>query len=239
MTLNRNIWTAQDYGEYRKLLLENAEEDYKSFHEKLCKTSRAQILGVRLPKIKKFAAEILKGNAVSFLNAVKNDYYEEVMTEGLVTAGLKMPFPEKIEYTERFLPKIDNWAVCDSVCSAYKFGKNENDRVFRFCESCALSDKEYSIRFGTVLLMDKFITEDYIDKLFPLFDKTDCSYYYTSMAVAWSISFCYIKFREKTEKYLKTTEIDTVTYNRAIQKIADSNRISKEEKDKVKLLRRK
>lgn len=239
MMLNRDIWTAEDYAQYREILSENAEEGYKNFHERLCKTSRAEILGVRLPKIKKFASEILKGNAVSFLKEVKNDYYEEVMTEGLVTAGLKMPFYEKIKYTERFLPKIDNWAVCDSVCSAYKFGKNEKDGVFRFCEKCALSDKEYYIRFGTVLLMDKFITDEYIDRLFVIFDKTDCSYYYTSMAVAWSISFCYIKFRNETEKYLNETEIDTATYNRAIQKIVDSNRVSKEEKEKVKLLRRK
>lgn len=51
--------------------------------------------------------------------------YEEIMIRGLVTAKLKMPLAEKFVYIEEFLPYIDNWAVCDSFCTALKPKKNE------------------------------------------------------------------------------------------------------------------
>lgn len=51
------------------------------------------------------------------------------------------------------------------------------------------------------------------------------------MAQAWLISIMYIKFREKTLEYLKENSLDTWTHNKAIQKIRESTRVSKEDKE--------
>ena len=62
--------------------------------------------------------------------------------------------------------------------------------------------------------------------------------YYASMAVAWAVSVCYVKFPEITMEYL--TEWNTLgedTYRRALQKILESRRAEEEQKQQIRLLR--
>ena len=54
------------------------------------------------------------------------------------------------------------------------------------------------------------------------------------MAVAWAISVCYVKFRDKTLKLLKIKELDIFVQNKAIQKIRESFRVSDEDKEMLK-----
>ena len=62
--------------------------------------------------------------------------------------------------------------------------------------------------------------------------------YYVKMAVAWAVSICYIHFPEKTQKLLKENSLDDWTHNKTIQKIRESLRISKEEKEMLKTWKR-
>jgi len=62
--------------------------------------------------------------------------------------------------------------------------------------------------------------------------------YYVKMANAWLISICYIKYPSKTQTFLQNTSIDNWTYNKAIQKICESRRISVEEKEKIILMKK-
>ena len=59
------------------------------------------------------------------------------------------------------------------------------------------------------------------------------------MAKAWLISVCYVKFKEKTLVFLLNNNLDTFTYNKAIQKIIESNRINISDKEYLKQLKRK
>ena len=61
---------------------------------------------------------------------------------------------------------------------------------------------------------------------------------YVKMAAAWAVSVCYVKFPEKTEVFLRKNLLDDFTHNKAIQKIRESYRVSKEEKERLKELRR-
>jgi 3-methyladenine DNA glycosylase AlkD len=63
--------------------------------------------------------------------------------------------------------------------------------------------------------------------------------YYVQMMVAWLLSISYIKFKEKTYQFLLSNKLDNFTFNKTISKICDSYRISKEEKQQLKYLRRK
>ena len=58
------------------------------------------------------------------------------------------------------------------------------------------------------------------------------------MANAWLISICYIKYNSKTRLFLNNNTLDNWTHNKAIQKIIESTRISKEEKNILKQLKR-
>ena len=59
------------------------------------------------------------------------------------------------------------------------------------------------------------------------------------MAVAWAISIAFVKYREKTLKFLQNTKLDNFTYNKALQNIAESYRVDKVTKEEIKKMKRK
>ena len=95
------------------------------------------------------------------------------------------------------------------------------------------SKHEYEIRFALVSMLNHFVTEEYIDRLLDRLNHINSDAYYVQMAAAWAVSVCYIKFPEKTTLFLQTDTMDTFTHNKSIQKIRESYRVSKEEKDKL------
>ena len=88
-------------------------------------------------------------------------------------------------------------------------------------------------------MLDFFINEEYIDQVLEILGKVRHEGgYYVKMAAAWAVSVCYVKFPEKTEVFLRKNLLDDFTHNKAIQKIRESYRVSKEEKERLKELRR-
>ena len=49
---------------------------------------------------------------------------------------------------------------------------------------------------------------------------------------------CYVKFPEKTRAFLEKDTLDDFTHNKAIQKIRESYRVSKEEKEQLTCFKR-
>lgn len=222
----------------RKQIFELADEEYKKFHSKLCPYND-NIIGVRLPLLRKLAKDLAKGNWREYIKSAQNEYYEEVMLQGIVLGYVKTDVEEILNYVTDFVPKIDNWAVCDSFCNGLKFTRRNKVRVFEFLQTYLKSKQEFEMRFGVVMLLDFYIEENYIDRVLELLDKSKHEGYYVKMAVAWAISICYVKFPEKTMKYLKNNSLDNFTYNKAIQKITESLRVDKETKVLIRSMKRK
>ena len=63
--------------------------------------------------------------------------------------------------------------------------------------------------------------------------------YYVKMGVAWAISIFYIKQPQLTLPLLQENNLDDFTHNKAIQKIRESFRVSKEDKEMLNGLKRK
>lgn len=231
--------------ETRKRLLELADEKYREFHSGLV-PGKENILGVRMPKLRELAKEINKGDWRLWLSlneeAIKaeNVLYEEIMLRGLVIGGGKdASLPEILDYIESYVPYIDNWAVCDGFCSTLKIVKKHKEEVWEFLQPYLNSDKEFFIRFGVVMLLDYYIDEDYLQKLFGIFDKIHHEGYYVKMAVAWAISICYVKFPKETKMYLEENKsLDDFTYNKAIQKACESYRVAAEDKTLLRSMKR-
>ena len=133
-----------------------------------------------------------------------------------------------------FIPEINNWAVCDSFCSTLKFTAKNKERVWDFIQPYAHSQKEFEQRFCAVMLLDYFINAEYIDRTLALLTQIDTSQYYSSMAVAWALAECFIKFREKTEPFINKNSFDEMTLKRTIRKICDSYRVDEDVKLRVK-----
>mgnify|MGYP003305544549 CR=1 FL=1 len=48
-------------------------------------------------------------------------YYEEIMLKGMIIGlNKKLEWKNIERYINEFVPKIDNWAICDTFCSSLK-----------------------------------------------------------------------------------------------------------------------
>ncbi|WP_343003352.1 DNA alkylation repair protein [Clostridium sp. 2218st1_F5_2218SCRN_220325] len=221
----------------RDKLFELSDDKFKTFHSRLCPNTD-NIIGVRLPLLRQLAKEIAKGDWRNFLSNSKEEYYEEILINGLVIAYAKCDVEERLNYIESFVPKIDNWAICDSFCNTLKFVNKNKEIMWEFIQSYLKSYNEFEIRFAVVIILNYYITEDYIDLVLKTLDNIKHDGYYVKMAVAWAISMCFIKFEEKTMAYLKDNSLDDFTYNKSLQKICESLRIDKNTKELIKSMKR-
>ena len=217
----------------RKKLFELQDLNYKEFHSNLC-PNIDKIIGVRVPQLRQLAKEIAKGNYDEFLIKAQDEYCEELLLQGLVIGYAKISIEETFTYLEKFIPKINSWAVCDTTCSNLKVTNKYREEMWEFLQKYINSDKEYIIRFVFVMYLNYYLTEEYIDKILDQIDKIMNQEYYAQMAIAWLISFAYIKQKEKTKKYIIQNKLDKFTQNKAIQKICESYRVSEQEKEILK-----
>ncbi|MGM9530720.1 DNA alkylation repair protein [Intestinibacter sp.] len=222
----------------RNKLFELSDEKYKKFHSGLCPNTD-NIIGVRLPQLRQIAKEIAKGDWRGYLENCLEDYYEENLINGLVIAYAKCDVEEKLQYIKGFVPKIDNWAICDSFCNSLKFTVKNREIVWEFLQPYLDSDKEFELRFAVVMMLNYYITEEYIDVVLKCLDKISHDGYYVKMAVAWAVSICFIHFEDKTMDFLKNNNLDYFTYNKSLQKICESLRVDKDTKILIKSMKRK
>lgn len=117
--------------EIRKKIFELADSKYKEFHSGLCPDTN-NIVGVRVPILREYAKELAKGDFRKYLANAKENYYEEVMLQGMVIGLAKMELDERLKYIESFVPKIDNWAVCDTFCAGLKFVNKDKEAMWEF-----------------------------------------------------------------------------------------------------------
>ena len=225
----------------KKELKQLVDEKYREFHKGLCPGTE-NILGIRVPVLRDYAKKLAKEYEIKeLLKNIDNEYYEEIMLQGMLI-GLEKDKDKGIQNIlkdiEEFVPKIDNWAVCDVFCAGLKMTKKHVKEMWDFLQKYVTSDKEFEIRFGVVMILDYYITEEYLEKNFAIFDNIKSDQYYVQMAVAWAISVCLIKFYDKTIEYLKNAKIDKFTYNKALQKAIESYRISQEQKVELRKMKK-
>lgn len=230
--------------EIKDFLISSRDKKFREFSSSLCPyDDKERFIGVRTPIIKKYAKYLLKQyNIQDLIENIENDYYEELLLEGLIIDYAKIELNKKIEYVEMFVPKIINWAICDTFCSSFKFKDIERESIWKLINKYKNSSSEFEIRFFVVMMMDHFLIDEYIDDVFKNIEyiaRKKYEYYYVKMGIAWLISEAYIKFKNKTETYLSSNSLDDWTQNKSIQKIRESFRVTKEDKEYLKKLKRK
>lgn len=215
-------------------LISMQDKKYKEFHKGLCPGTE-NIVGIRVPILRNYAKELLKQhNWKTLIKNIDNNYYEEIMLQGMIIGLAKDDFKSIIQEIEKFLPKIDNWAVCDTFCAGLKITKKHKKEMWNFIQKYIQSKKEFEVRFSVVMILDCYIEDEYLEKIFEIFDSIKREEYYIQMAVAWAISICLIKYYDRTLNYLKTAKLDKFTYNKALQKAIESYRITKEQKQTLR-----
>ena len=229
MNLTKEKWTKEEYFEFSKYLLTLADTKFRDFSTKIIEDN--SLIGIRTPILKNIAKSIFKGNYKEFLKVCKPTNYEEKLIYGLIIGNIKEFNKETIKYINKYSKMINNWALCDLFCSNLKFVKNNKKEVFKYILDNINSNNLWIRRLCFVLLLDYYIESEYIDIIFELCDTYNTNDYYVEMSVAWLISICYIKEKDKTIKYLDNNKLNDFTYNKTIQKIIESKRVTKEEKN--------
>jgi len=231
MNLIKDIWTKKDYDDYIKYLISLKEDSYAVFHRKLVATGY-EILGIRIPIIRDIVKKISKGNIESFLQLSNSIYYEEVLIEGLIIEVTK-----DFEKLDAYLPKIDNWAICDAF--SLKWLKKDLNKHLPKILSYLKSDEEFIVRFGLIMLLGNYVQEEYMEMLCESLDDLKLDKYYVNMAAAWLLCEMYVKEQKACERYLLVSKVNKFTFNKAISKIRDSFRVSQEKKDYLNTLKRR
>lgn len=225
--------------EIREHLYTLADKNYQEFQRGLVPGNNS-IIGVRVPVLRKYAKELLKEQKASdLLQIVANDYYEEILLQGMLIGLQPKPDWETVvAQIKIFVPKIDNWAICDIFCGELKITKNYLEEMYTIIEEYLISEAEFARRFGVVMLLDYYIEEAYLDQLFEKFDMINLDGYYVQMAVAWAVSICLIKYYQRTLAYLEHCTLDDFTYHKALQKAIESYRLTREQKDFLRTKKR-
>jgi 3-methyladenine DNA glycosylase AlkD len=199
--------------------------------------SKEQIIGVRIPLLRKFAKEIGReypDKAKAFCEELPHLYYEENNLHAFLIEQ-ERDFDKAIEALDLFLPFVDNWATCDSMIP--KTLKKDPERLSLKVSQWLSSEHTYTVRFGINMLMKFFMDDDfkteYADWVAALPDDD----YYVMMGAAWYFATALSKRYDEIIGYIKEKRLPPRTHVKTIQKALESYCISKEQKLYLKTLK--
>lgn len=206
-----------------------ADPAYRAFQQPLL-PGVEHYLGVRLPVLQKIAARLAKeGWQAEF--ARPDETFEEQMLRGLVLGRLKGTPEEILPMVREFLPQIDNWAVCDSFCAGFKMAKIYKEEIFSFAEECAASSAQYTARAGAVLLLWYYAAPEDLPRSLLAYRRLRCPAFYARMGAAWGYSVFAAADFDKTVAAMQTAGLDDAVWNKALQKMRESRRITPAQKE--------
>ena len=110
--------------------------------------------------------------------------------------------------------------------------------MWKFITGFLTSNKEFEIRFMLVMMINYYLENKYIHKVFDILDNIKCDFYYVDMAMSWLLATSLVNNEKDTLEYLKNNNLSDFVVNKAISKANESYRISKELKVMLKQMKR-
>ena len=218
-----------------ELLFNHRDAGYAAFQAKLTPTVDANLfIGVRVPEVRKLAKELKSApETADFLKELPHKYYDENMLHGLLISEIK-DYENAVAETDRFLPYVDNWAVCD-IMSPKIFKKHKSELLVKIRE-WASSDETYTIRFGIEMLMSHYLDEDFKPEYLEIPAKVHSDEYYVNMMTAWFFATALAKQWDATIPYMESRRLDEWVHKKTIRKAIESYRITDEQKEYLRSL---
>lgn len=209
----------------KDLLLQKQDLQYKDFTSKLLNNDSVEVIGVRTKDLR----EIAKGLDLSILEKPSN-VQEIRILKAFVLGKTKIPFKRKIEYVDLIISQgeVTNWANTDTLASSLKDFKTNQEEGLLYIKKLLKSYEPFTIRLGLVFLLNYYVNDCYYKEALKLVINTNVDHYYVKMAKAWALCEFYI-YNKDTKYYFK--ELDQETLKMLKQKIRDSFRIAKEDKE--------
>ena len=229
-----------------------------------------QVLGLHSPEIKHVAkllsregGEVVMPNGVHqtcangrevirAFEAVPSETlcYEETVIWGYLINLEKCSLDERLSMLGRYVPVMDNWAVCDSYCAHAKWmTRSDKTSLWMFLERWFDSENEFEVRFAVVVAMCYFLNEEWLDKVFNRinglnFDCIKSKYktvkgkpkvaqqgtvqgaepYYVRMGVAWLLATALAKFPNETRAFVRKSHLPADVVKLYVRKARESFR---------------
>ena len=212
------------------------DKQYAAFQAKLTPgVPMESFIGIRVSVLRKFAKEFTnEAECEDFLHQLPHEYYDENMLHGLLISEVK-DYEECIRLTDRFLPFVDNWAVCD-IMSPKVFGKHKEELLAKI-KTWSKSSHVYTCRFGIETLMSHYLDKDFKAEYLEIPASIRSEEYYVKMMVAWFFATALAKQWDQAIPYIEQNRLAPWTHNKTIQKAIESYRITPEQKEYLRTLK--
>ena len=220
----------------RETLFSLRDEKFAAFQARLIpNVAPERVIGVRTPALRKLAKTLRgSGEAEEFLKALPHEFFEENNLHAFLLCEMK-DFEACVQAVEDFLPYVDNWATCDQM-SPGVFRKNKQ-ALLPYIRCWIASERCYTRRFGTGMLMSHFLDEDFREEYLHLVSDKRSEEYYVNMMIAWYFATALAKQYEAALPYLENRRLDPWVHNKTIQKAVESFRVSDEHKACLRALK--
>lgn len=219
----------------QKYLLSQADEKYRDFTLPLIPNiNEKSFIGVRLPIIKKYAKELDAKDKEEFLKELPHRYHEENLLHAYILSSMK-DYDEFIICVDNFLPFVNNWAVCDSICNKYLV--KHLDKLIKKIYDWLTSQQIYRVRYAIKCLMNYYLGEDFKEEHLQKIREVKLNDYYVEMMIAWYLATGLAKNYDSFIKSIEKKWFNKFIHNKAIQKAVESYRVSGEHKTYLKSLK--
>ena len=213
------------------------DEKYRAFSAKLLPTlDEASILGVRSPALRALAKELSGTETAAFLGELPHRFHEENCLHGFLIERIR-DYDACVKALDAFLPRVDNWAVCD--CMNPPCLRRKRERLLADIRRWLDSGELYTMRFALRMLMAHFLDEAFRPEILAWAAEIETEEYYLRMMQAWLFATALAKRWDETLPYIEQRRLEPWTHNKAIQKAVESDRISAERKAYLKSLKTK
>lgn len=229
-----------------------------------------RVLGLHSPEIKQVAKQLSRdggevvmpdgtqqfcangAEVIRAFEAVSNESlcYEETVIWGYLINLEKCSLDERLAMLSRYVPVLDNWAVCDSYCAHAKWMARVNkEALWAFLGRWFDSEREFEVRFAVVVAMCYFLNEEWLVRVFQRIDSLDFNIikseyktvkgklkkaqrgtvqgtepYYVRMGVAWLLATALAKFPNETRAFVRSSNLPEDIVKLYIRKARESFR---------------
>lgn len=195
------------------------------------------IIGARNPAMRKLARSLWKEDREAverFLEDLPHDLFEENMLHAFFLDHVR-DIKESFDLVERFLPFVDNWAVCDALNP----GGFSTDlaRVEQRATEWIASEHTYTRRFGVCMHIQHFLNDAFQPEFLTLVGGISSQEYYIHMVQGWYFATALALQPEATLPWLLEDRLSAPVRRKAIQKSIESFRVDEGTKDLLRAAR--
>lgn len=233
-----------------------SDERYRCGHLRVVNAlPNRRVLGLHIPDIKTVASRLMKEESGAVIDKFERLEtavlsHEEIMVWGFLINLEKCSTEKRFERLAKFVPVMDNWAVCDSFCANAKWAtKLDKCTLWTYLQGWFSSSREFEVRFALVMSMTYLMSAEWIDKVFDRIARLDYTFitseyvfqkgkpiqpqmgvvagqspYYVRMAVAWLLATALYRFPEQTRRFLSMTPLPEDVLKMYVRKAKDSFR---------------